>query len=282
MTRRGVVFVASKHDRYVECALLSAETIRQRAPDLSITLFTDRPGHPLCLASHFDTIHAIDSATGLGSRWAEGQLDRLRCLPNSPYDETLHLDTDTRVLTDELPWLFDRLHAADLAMVETAVDDSFSRKSFGRRMYNAGFILYRRNDPVLAWLRDWIALTEVNFRMARQSPLPEVATLRHIPAEDVRRRLLCMDQISLVELLSPEQQRDGLRVAVLDHSWNHRGSRLAENNRVPVRVLHAPALRELSIPDLMALAFAWRQAGRRAEASIIDDYIAAHYRAAGR
>ncbi len=277
----GIVYVAAKHDRYVEAALLSAESVRLRYPNLPITLFTDRPGHSLCLASHFDDIRPVAGIPGIGSAWAEGQLIRLRCLPLSPYQRTLHLDSDTRVLTDELDWLFDRLADSDVAMVETAVDDSYSRRHVGRRMFNAGFVLYRRNSKTLAWLDAWATLSDQNFRAAARTPLPDVPALRHVGAEDVRRKLLNMDQVSLVELLSPDVNRFDLAVTTLDHSWNHRGSRMPANNRVKVRIVHAPALREMTIPDLIALEFSWRRAGRATEADVLAAYVADWYRGAG-
>ena len=197
----GVVYVATVQDRFLEEAFLSAETVKQRFPDLPITLFTDRPGHKLCTALQFDSIETIEGAEKFRSSWAGGQLNRLRCLSRTPYSRTLHLDTDTRVLTEELPWLFDRLDDVEVAMVETAIDDSYSRSYSGYRMFNAGLVLYRREEKVWRWLQAWIALTERNFRLADQSPLPKVPLLVHVNSEDVRRRLLYMDQISLFELL---------------------------------------------------------------------------------
>ena len=95
MADRGIVYVATKNDRYVEEAFLSAESVKQRFPDLSITLFTDAPRHALCTTDRFDCVEMIEGVTGLASPWAEGQLNRLRCLPRTPYARTLHLDTDT-------------------------------------------------------------------------------------------------------------------------------------------------------------------------------------------
>jgi hypothetical protein len=274
----GIVYVATKFDRYLEEAFLSANSVKQRFPELSITLFTDLPHHALCSAAGcFDRVEPIVGVAGLASNWAEGQLNRLRCLPRTPYERTLHLDTDTRVLTEELPRLFDLLDDVDLAMVETATDDSYSRKHFGRRMFNAGMQLYRRNDRVWAWLAEWIATSERNFNLAGQTPLPAVPALAHVAAEDVRRKLLFMDQISLVEILSPEVNRFGLAVKILDYSWNHRGSRQAANNRAPVRILHAPGLKGLTHADILDLAFRWKSSGRAAEATVLYDYIYGKY-----
>jgi hypothetical protein len=272
----GIVYVATVNDRFVEEAFLSADSVKQRLPDLPITLFTDRPRHALCKLGVFDQVQAIERVQSFASNWAAGQLARLRCLPRTPYGRTLHLDTDTRVLTEELPWLFDRLDEADVAMVETAEDDSFSRLHSGLRMFNAGLILYRRADPVWKWLDTWSRLTERNFRLADQSPLPALPLLRHV-AEDVRRRLMYMDQISLVEILGPERNSFDLSVLNLDYSWNHRGSRKLENNRSAVRILHAPALKGLTHADILAVAFAWKRAGRGGDADALQTYVNNQY-----
>jgi hypothetical protein len=268
--RDGILYVATRQDRYVEAAFLSAQSVRQLYPDLPIALFTDRPGHPLCRASHFSVIETVLPAAGIASSWAGGQLDRLRCLTRTPFDRTLHIDSDTRVLTRELPALFDRLAAADVAMVETAIDDSYSRAQFGRRMFNAGLLLYRRSDRVTAFLSAWIALSARNFAAAGEASLPAFALLDHVRDVDIRRKLLFMDQLSLVEILSPEVNAFDLGLVVLDHAWNHRGSRLPENNRGAVRIWHDPSLRERTMQDLAALAESWTDD----DAGWLRDYVA--------
>lgn len=273
----GIVYVATKHDRYLEEAFLSANSVKERFPDLSITLFTDLPGHALCTTDRFDKVEPIDGVKGFASGWAEGQLNRLRHLPHTPYVRTLHIDSDTRVLTEDLPWLFDLLEQIDVAMVETATDDSYSRKHFGRPMYNAGLLLYRRNDRVWALLEEWIRLSERNFRLAGEKPLPGMPVVEHIADEEVRRKLLFMDQISLVEILSPDVNRFGLAVKTLDYSWNNRGSRQPEKNRVPVKILHAPALKGLTHADILEVAFRWKRAGRAAQAKTLYNYIDSKY-----
>ena len=273
----GIVYVATKHDRFIEEAFLSANSVRMRFPSLSITLFTDRPGHALCATDRFDTVELVHSVTGFALEWAEGQLNRLIHLPRTPYARTLHIDTDTRVLTEDLPWLFNLLDQVDLAMVETATDDSYSRIHFGQPMFNAGLLLYRRNDRVWAFLEEWAAASQRNFQLASKTPLPFVAALAHIPVEDVRRKLLFMDQISLVEMLSPNTNRFGLAVKTLDYSWNNRGSRLPDKNRAPVRISHSPALKSLTHAEILDVAFQWKSTGRAVYAKILYDYIHSKY-----
>lgn len=238
--RAGIVYVATKQDRYIEEAFISADSAKQRYPDLPITFFTDRLDHQLCGTGLFDDVIPAPNVNGISSDWSDGQLRRLLCLRNTPYQYTLHLDTDTQIVTDELMSLFNLLDTIDVGMAETAIDDSGCRVLYGRPMFNAGLVLYRRNQLTWEWLAEWASLSERNFRWAGKKPLPRFSLLRHIADEETRRTLLGMDQISLVEILSPEVNKFGLKLKVLDASWNYRGSRLAERNLESPKILHLP------------------------------------------
>jgi hypothetical protein len=272
----GIVYSATTHDRYVEEAFLSAESVKRLYPRLPITLFTDRPSHLLCGLGLFDNVEKINTPRKLTLPFAKGQLARLWALLRTPYERTLHLDTDTRVLTPELPELFNLLENFDLAMVETTVDDSYSRYHYGRRMYNVGVQLFRKSRETRYWLETWIELTERNFLATTRRRLEDIPSVRHIVSEEVRRKLLNMDQISLVEVLSPEINQLGLKFYPLNPSWNHRGSKLPENNQEPVKILHLPELRQSIPSDLLAVANSWRSAGKT-EAESLVRYITSLY-----
>jgi hypothetical protein len=250
----GVVYVASKLDRYVEEAFLSALSVKQHCPGLPVTLFTDRPEHELCLKDVFDCIRPIVPCEGISSRWAQGQLNRLACLPKTPYMRTLHLDTDTRILSPEVCRIFQLLGDFDVGMVETALDDSFSRVHLGCRVFNAGLVLYRRSERVWDWLESWRELSEMYFRAASKKNLPEIRSIGHVKDEQIRRKLLCMDQTSLSELLGPEGNAFGLRVCTLAYSWNYRGSQLPQNNAEPIKILHWPRALATSHSEDLATA----------------------------
>ena len=72
-TDQGIVYVATKQDRYVEEAFLSADSVKQWVPDMPITLFTDLPKHALCRTDRFDAVEAIQGVKGFASGWAEGR-----------------------------------------------------------------------------------------------------------------------------------------------------------------------------------------------------------------
>ncbi len=253
----GVLYVAINRGGYIEEAFLSAESIKRICPDLPICLFTDEPTHALCQLGVFDTIRTVPSNRELSSSWAGGQLRRIECLLKTPYPCTLHLDTDTRVMTPDLPSLFGRLERAEVCMVEAMVEDSYSRHHYGARMFNAGMILYKNTSKVLAWLEAWVNLSENHFNMAGANPLPELDYLKHVDSDKIRRNLLNMDQISLVQILNPDKNTFCLDIEILDYAWNHRGSRSPALNTTPIKISHSPALRGRIHTDLAAIAARW-------------------------
>lgn len=240
MSACGITYVATRSDLYVEEAFLAAFSAKRYVPNLPVTLFTDRPNHSLCERDVFDDVVPITREAMDVPEWSAGQLDRLACLQRSPYRRTLHLDTDTRVFSGEVRDLFAVLDRADIAMVEAAPDESFSRLHFGKRILNAGLILYESSEPAFRCFTEWAAITARNFCAASTVPVTDVLGLGPQRSEAVIRELLLIDQIALAEILTPEVNRFGLRLEVLDYSWNHRGSRLPANNRKPLRILHRP------------------------------------------
>jgi hypothetical protein len=218
----GVLYVASMRDSYVEEAAVAARGVRERYPSLPIVLFTDRPEHRACVNGVFDRVEAIEPWPGRTTPWAEGQLNRIRSLPRTPFQRTLHLDTDTHLLSPDLPSLFARLDDGEVGMVETTEDDSYARYHLGRRMFNTGVILYRRTTSVERWLAEWAARSERNFRMVARVRLTPLPFLEHVADEGVRRRLLSNDQVSLTEMLSPDTNTLGVTLVPLEPTWNHR------------------------------------------------------------
>lgn len=240
MVNEGVLYVATRHDLFLEEAVISADSVRQHYPRCSISLFTDRPSHRLCSLGPFDRVESVEGVSWNAPSWSLGVLNRLKCLVHTPYDHTLYLDTDTTVVSDEIATLFRLTESFDVGMAETSVDDSFSRQFFGRPLFNSGVVIYRRNARTLRWLEKWIHQSEDNVRIAAEVPLRPLPMLGHIADVRIRRKLLGNDQISLAALLTPETNTCELRTIVLDYSWNHRGSKLSERNRTAIKVRHWP------------------------------------------
>lgn len=218
MNERGIVYIATQQDRHVEEAFRAAEMAKRHAPGLPITLFTDRPLHaPGC----FDRIEQISGAA-CGDVRANATLNRFIGLARTPYQRTLYLDTDANVVSGKVTGIFDVLDRSDVALVEDVPGTSDALAHTGRRMFNCGVILYRR-DTGEAWLQAWREAALRNLALARETPVPVIPEVATVPSPDTRRWLLEVDKIALLGVLPPDRPQALARVHVLDHSWNYRG-----------------------------------------------------------
>ena len=271
----GIVYVATKLERYALEAFLSAMSAKEHMPDVPITLYTNLVDSVFVKDDCFDRVVPIDTVNSYRSKWAEGQLDRIRCLSESPYELTLHLDADTRIVSPEVRGIFAELDSADIAMVECENDNSFSRRQYGKRMFNVGFILYRRSEQVKSLFRDWAELSAEHFLAASQDVIPPLPYMSHIADPNLQRRLLFMDQVSLVQILSPETNALNLRCKILHESWNYRGSAPTRPLDQPLRISHHPLLRKRLYEDLLGAGVRLIQQGNRQRAAEILGRLAA-------
>lgn len=244
LERRGLLYVATKKESFMREAAISAASVKRIFGTVPVTLFTNLP-HSLSVKSEFfDEVNSIATVIDYSSEWAQGQLDRIQCLNRTPYNRTLHLDTDTQIRRAEFQRVFEILDDCDIAMVECADDASISRHHYGRPMFNVGFILYRKNEKTARLFQEWERLTRRHFEIATQDPTTYLPYLSHISDPHLRRQLLFMDQLSFVQLLSPEVNVFDLRLKILEEQWNFRG---ASNQRMPesdIIVDHRPSLKQ--------------------------------------
>lgn len=260
--KMGVIYVATRKEHFVAEAFMSANSIRDLAPDIPITLFTDLPDSVYAKDNCFEKVIPLETKRNFSLLWAEGQLDRVRCLKNSPYEYTLQLDTDTRVMTPEIKSLLQKLDDIDIAMAICQPDASICSSSLEKSMFNVGLILYRKSEKTTQLLDEWEALTRRQFELANMDPVPEVEIVSHIHDPEMRRKLLYMDQTSMVQLLSPEINKFDLKLEILHESWNYRGTTTGRVLGEPVRVNHHPELRGRLAADIFNRAVSYMQSGR--------------------
>ncbi len=275
---RGIVYVATKKESYIAEACVSATSAKQYASEFESTLFTNLVDSNYAKSPSFDSVVPISTTMKYTSEWAQGQLDRIQCLNDSPYEETLHLDTDTKIKSPEFKRVFDPLVDHDIAMIECAVDNSISRAHYGRPMFNVGFILYRKNEKTKKLFEAWAELTKRHFEIASTDPMTPLSYLEHIQDPQMRRNLLFMDQLSFVQLLSPEVNVFDLRLKILHEKWNFRG---AANGRMPeheIIVDHRPNVKQTNLnhrsaPPPAVTPFNMEDGLRKAEALLSESKI---------
>jgi hypothetical protein len=274
----GVLYAATCSPLYVEMAFLSAETMRQRHPHLPIVLFTEQTQHPLCGLGLFSAVLPIKTEPKVKSAWSKGQLARIYALLLSPFERTVHIDADTRVIGDITP-AFTVLDKCDIAMVECRPERSISRRYYGGPMYNAGFCAYRLAPNVKKLLLQWAANSRINFIHANTEEAKQLPSYERLSKldEKLKHQFLGYDQTSLVELFAPDVNVFKVRGATLPYAYNFTFSDHPECLQQLPRIVSHPSFKQTTLPDLLALAARWRAQGRGVQAKIITDYVAARW-----
>jgi hypothetical protein len=220
--RCGVLYVATQNLRCLAEAFLSAASVKQHLPDVPVAIVTDVP--PVAEHHHavFDHVIPASPTRRYAAEWRRGLFDKVGGIVRTPFDRTLFLDTDTRVLDPAARDVFAWLDEHDVAMVPCTPESSRSCEIFGRPMLNSGVIAYRRTAAVEKLLARWEELTVEFFELAEHHADPPSELLAHVADPRVRRWLLQTDQVSLSPILSPTVNPFGVKLLLLDERWNHR------------------------------------------------------------
>jgi hypothetical protein len=148
MPSRGVIYLASGGRSYLGELITSLKSLRSYEPTLPVTVFSkfsipaslhvnhvpyDSPEHPL--------------------------KQKVLVLPQSPYEETLFLDTDTTIRGPLAP-IFDHLQnhefgVANMALADWSVQPPRLLELVKPNDYNTGVLLYRRCSAITAFLQKW-------------------------------------------------------------------------------------------------------------------------------
>jgi hypothetical protein len=192
---RGVLYVAIGAG-HLEEARVSAASVKRQMPDLATAVFTDVDG----AGEEFDHVRRLEI-----ERFSYSiRIDSLR---RTPFDRTLHVDTDTRLL-DDVSELFQMLDAFDVGGVPSPTRPPWGDEAVPEcfPQINGGVILYRRTEPVLTWLESWLALYEEDVARGEERLSRRVA------------KTFPTDQPSLRITL----YKSGLRLAFLPVEYNCR------------------------------------------------------------
>lgn len=148
MSKRGVLYLASGGRSYLGELLTSLRSLRQHEPDLPATVFSRYalPAGTPCEHIPFDTEH-------------HPLKQKVLILQQSPYEETLFLDTDTTILAPIQP-MFDHLTNHDFAVANMFLADwSVTPPKLLDLVkpndYNTGVLLFNRSPATGAFLKKW-------------------------------------------------------------------------------------------------------------------------------
>lgn len=146
--KRGVIYLASGGRSYLGELLTSLKSLREHEPDLPVTVFSRYalPSGAPCEHVPFDTEH-------------HPLKQKVLILPQSPYEETLFLDTDTTIRAPIQP-IFDYLVDHDFAVANMFLADwNVTPPKLLNLVkpndYNTGVLLFNRSSPTKAFLKKW-------------------------------------------------------------------------------------------------------------------------------
>jgi hypothetical protein len=180
---RGVIYTAIG-ENYIREAQLSARSVRTFLPDTRIVLFTDSPTED---KNVFDDVIRLENLN------RRPQLDKLTCFKDSPFRDTLFLDTDT-YLCGSPSELFDLLEEFDIAMALDRRYYDFFPDGVGVPAafceFNQGVVAFRQSPQMqkmvqasLDWAEDFYTRTgipiddQVSMRVVLYSSDLRIATL---------------------------------------------------------------------------------------------------------
>lgn len=204
---RGIVYVACgpAHGEEARCAIRS---VRSRC-GLPITVFTDLPA----------AFGGLDVEVCRVGAAHHGFQDKVDCIPQSPYDETLFLDTDTLMLRDDAADAFELLERFDMALAQAFVQQyRLAGVPAALAELNSGVILFRKSQQVEGLLRRW---------QSRYREAADAATVAENPKG-----------IGDQQILSQVVWESGVRMATLPPEWNYRGFRNRVQDFATIRILH--------------------------------------------
>ena len=154
----GILYIATGQ-KYVDEAVQSAKYARQIMPETSIAIFLDDQSH---IRDHiFDRVNQIDNPQF-------SFIDKVTFLQESPFENTLFLDTDTLVI-EPIYELGNLLNQFDLACAHAPVRTTYNIPVCSSEFpeLNTGVILYKRSDIVIELFQSWLKIYQEQLQSDR-------------------------------------------------------------------------------------------------------------------
>jgi hypothetical protein len=146
---RGAIYIVTKDGRYLNLLSASVARLKHVMPDLPITVFSDLPAE-----GPFDLVRVPSSQS-------DGFFDKARLMAESPYEQTIFIDTDIFVV-EPFPELFAMLDRFDCALtheeyVNTDWDNHYPRPDIPVSFpeFNTGLMAYRRSPATHVLFKEW-------------------------------------------------------------------------------------------------------------------------------
>lgn len=167
----GVIYAATGHKYRQEC-IRSLISLKQKSPDISVTVFTDN-------SASFDNYVSDLVCVNELKNPEFGFRDKITAMEMSPYRVTLFLDTDTIIASDikEIFFLAERFEFAVAPEVYQPSDHKLVPASFPE--FNSGVILYKNTPEVTGMLKTWGELYD-SKKLTKYPPKGDQEVLREV------------------------------------------------------------------------------------------------------
>jgi len=150
----GILYVATG-ELYIRAAVRSAKSVLKHCPNLPTHLYADWENYD------FNFKHSPYPFTNVAKVNNPHRRSKLDYLPQTPFERTLYLDTDT-ILNNDIREMFQILDRFDIALTHAHKRNTPERLKSWRLdlplafpQYNSGVMLYRRTPAVLQFLEEW-------------------------------------------------------------------------------------------------------------------------------
>lgn len=146
--KRGVIYVVTGSRSYMGELVSSLKSLRRHEPDLPIVVFTK-----FSVAAKYNV-----KVEALGD-YDNPHKHKVSSIRRSPFEETLFLDTDTKINSSLEP-LFEELEEKDFCAANAHEADYLVRPPrfiamVKKATYNTGVLLYRKTEATDRFLQKW-------------------------------------------------------------------------------------------------------------------------------
>lgn len=149
---QGVIYIASMHEMFYDMAVQSANSLKDCYNNLSVTLFTHEPFLKKD-SEIFDNIITHIPASARAKMWA---------CARSPYKQTLYIDSDTLIYSDEIIKIFDYIDNHDIAFEKLLVGGAGNpaweyadKKCSHRLIHHGGIYTWNTSDLLVDFFNTW-------------------------------------------------------------------------------------------------------------------------------
>lgn len=153
----GVLYLAFG-SLYHEEAKASIKSLLEKNPTLSVAVFTDNP---------YEFRNFNPNVTAIYKSSLENSKGKTRVKPtyliDTPFDRTLYLDTDTRVLGD-ITKIFNLLNHYDIGVRFGGPKSKYNDNLYFHPQCNSGVVIYEKNEKIYDCFQLWQKLYEEAYQ----------------------------------------------------------------------------------------------------------------------